>query len=241
MTWAVPALAGAIGLAFSAVVARQWHAKRRPQDLAWTVGLAAYGAASLIEAWVAVHGWTTPLYRAYFPLAASLVGLLGLGTVYLAAKEPRWGHAFLAFVLAATAVAAGAQLLTPFAPDAPFTATVEGVEITQPADAWGEDLGAKAVPFSNPARVASLLLNVVGGLVLVAGAVAAFARTRRTGVLLIGLGALLPFAGGSLSTLGALNARITLQLAGIVVMFAGFLAASRAVRARDASSSEALP
>src|SRR5581483_10576273 len=62
-----------------------------------------------------------------------------------------------------------------------------------------------------------------GGLALIVGALWSWWRTRRAGVLLIGLGAMLPFAGGSLSDLLHADVRVLLQLLGIVVMFAGFL------------------
>ena len=114
-------------------------------------------------------------------------------------------------------------LVGPFALHlAPETAiTVKGA--TQPLAKWGTTLGGNAVPFTNPARWSFLLLNIVGGLALIGGAFVSYQRTRRTGVLLIAVGAALPFLGGSLETVGGLDARVLLQLIGISVMFAGFL------------------
>lgn len=228
---ALPALASAVSLAFAGLVARQYLERRRAHQLAWALGLAAYAAASLVEACVALAGWTVLLYRVYFPLASGLVGLLGAGTVYLL-RRPRVGHAVAAAVGALLLVAALGQLTVPLAADAPVT--VEGE--TRPLAEWGTELGGKAVPFPHPARVAFLVLNVAGGLALILGALWSFVQTRAAGVLLIGLGALLPFAGGTLSTLGLAQARVAAQFAGVLVMFAGYLAGSAASRRRVAAA-----
>lgn len=216
----LPALAGGVSVVFAVAVGRQYARRRRPHQLAWTLGLAAYAAASLLEAYVAARGWTLPLYRAYVPLASAPVGLLGAGTVYLL-RAGRWGHAFAALMGALVAAA----LVGPHLLDLPASG-VEG---------RGLDLGAKALPPGSLARVAFLLLNVLGGLALVGGALWSWWRTRAAGVLLIGLGALLPAAGGALSTLFGLEDRVALQFFGVVVMLAGY------ARSREAPLAAAPP
>lgn len=216
--YVVPLLAALVSGAFAARVWGQFSARRRPHQLAWALGLTAYAGASLIEAYVADAPWTVALYRAYFPLAAATVGLLGLGTLLLARLD-----AWSALAAAITGLAVVVALVGPFAlalSDDTSVKLADGRTIAL-RDA-GTDLGAKAVPFSNPGRVAFALLNILGGLALIGGAVWSWWRTRRVGVLLIGAGALLPFAGGSLATLGGLDARLLLQLLGVIVMFAGY-------------------
>lgn len=222
---AIPALAGLVSAAFAALVARQWFERRKPHQLAWGLGLAFYSIASLVEAYVALRGWTVPLYRLYFPLAAGLVGLLGAGTVFLL-RKPLVARAFAGLVAALILVAALGQLTVPLTLDTLVSAEGEARPLTE----WGTELGAKAVPFPHPARVASLVLNVAGGLALIVGAIWSWWQTRAPGVLLVGIGALLPFAGGTLSTLGLAQGRIVLQFAGVAVMFAGYLAGSAAAR-----------
>jgi hypothetical protein len=217
----LPLLAGVLSAAFAALVWRGYARSRRPHQLAWGAGLTAYALASLIEAWVAYRSWSVPLYRAYFPLAAATVGLLGVGTIYLLGAR-RGAHAFATLILALLAVALLGQLLVPVTP-----AGLAG---------RGNDLGAAPIPFPNAGRIAFLVVNVVGGLALIVGAVWSWWRTRRLGVLLIGLGAMLPFAGGSLQTLALLDDRVVLQFLGIAVMFAGYLQGREAGRrAADAS------
>lgn len=221
--WVIPLLAGLVSAFFAARVWGQWSERRRPHQLAWAVGLTMYATASLVDAYVAQSGWSVPLYRAYFTLAAANVGFLGLGTIFLA-RPGAWGRVFAVFVLGALALAAIGQLAVPLDAATPVTVTHEdGTSETRALADWGTEVGAKPIPMPNPGRVAFLLLNVVGGLALIVGAFVSWWRTRRAGVLLIGVGAMLPFLGGSLSTLFGLDLRTVLQLLGIVVMFAGYL------------------
>lgn len=223
--WLFPFLAAMVGALFAARVWGQWSARRKPHQLAWALGLSAYAAASLIESYVSSRPWTVGLYRAYFPLAAVNVGLLGLGTVLLARQDAR--TALFAALLGLCAIfALVGPLMEPISLDQPIEIDGE----TRPLSDWGTDLGAKAVPFPHPGRVGFLLLNVLGGLALIGGALLSWRETRRPGVLLIGLGALLPFLGGTLSGLAGVDLRIALQLTGITVMFVGFLKGQEAAR-----------
>lgn len=216
----VPALAAAVSVVFAALVARQWVQRRRPHQAAWALGLLAYAAASALEA-VYAEGWTVRAYRAYFPLGAAPVGLLGLGTLHLLGA-PRWANLFAITVALALIVCSSgvlAQRLDPALLDE------------------GATVGAKPVPLPNPARWAFLYLNVVGGLALVGGALASWWRTRSHGVLLIGLGALLAASGGALASLRIFDDRLMLQLLAVCLMFAGYLRSREAPpRAAQASS-----
>lgn len=216
--WVVPLLAGIVAAVFAAKVWGQWSVRRRPYQLAWAVGLTLYAIATFVDAYVAASGWTVPAYRLFFAVAAGNVGFLGLGTILLA-RSGVWGRVFAVLVVAGALVATFAQLAVPLTTQTPVIIDGE----TRPLAEWGSDLGAKPIPFSNPARVSFLALNVVGGLALIGGAVLSWWQTRRVGVLLIGVGAMLPFLGGSLSTLFAIDLRVLMQFLGIVVMFVGYL------------------
>lgn len=212
--WIVPALAAAVSFVFAGLVARQWHARRRPHQRAWALGFVAYAAASALEAVAARDGWGVFAYKLYFPLAAAPVGLLGLGTVYLL-RLGRWGHAFAAFVAVAILVAAAGVAVMPLREEATFDGASLGDS--------GPELGAKVVPYSNAGRWAFLLLNVLGGLALIGGALASWWSTRAPGVLLIGVGALLPAMGGAFASWTGYDDRLMMQLLGVIVMFAGYL------------------
>lgn len=223
MTWWVPALAAVFGGVFAAAVAARARGTRRASDALWAAGLLAYALASALEARAEVHGWSVLRYRLYFALAPALVGLLGAGTGYvLADRHGRraWAGGFAALVGVLLAVAGLAQLDIPLS----GRTLVEGPSGARPLAAWGADVGARAVPFPHPARWAFLLANVLGGLVLVGGAAWTGIRDRDGAMGAIAVGALLPLAGGVVSTAGAPELRLPLQLAGVVVMFAGYVA-----------------
>lgn len=229
--WTFPFLAAMLGALFAARVWGQWSHRRAPHQLAWALGLTAYALASLVEAYVSTSPWSVALYRVYFPLAAINVGLLGLGSVLLARQGV--GTALLAALLGLAAIFATlGPLMTPLAPDQPITIRGE----TRPLADWGTELGAKPFPYSHPGRMGFLALNVVGGLALVGGALLSWWKTRKPGVLLIGVGALLPFLGGTLSNLAGFDLRTALQLAGIAVMFLGYLKGQEAARRAGTSA-----
>lgn len=206
--WMVPFLAGVVSLVFAGVVARQWWQRRRPHQLAWALGIGAYALASFAEARVEAASWSVLLYAAYFPLASVTVGLLGLGTVYLL-RPGRWGAVFAWTVAVASALAVAG----------PWIAGVDAADLA----GRGTDLGAEPVPYPNPGRFAFLFLNVAGGLALVGGALWSWWKTRSHGVLLIGLGALLPGLGGALASFTDYDDRVMMQFLGILVMLAGYL------------------
>lgn len=223
MTWLVPAAAAVVGSLFSAVVLARARRTGAPSDALWAAGLVAYALASALEVRAALDGWSVLRYRLYFALAPALVGLLGAGTVHLAARRrggTLWARGFTVLVLVLLAVAALGQLAVPLDP----LTLVAGPGGTRPLLAWGAEVGARAIPFPHPARVAFLLLNVLGGLALVGGAAWTGFRDGDRAVLAIGAGALLPFLGGVLSSLGSTALRLPLQLAGVVLMFVGYQA-----------------
>jgi hypothetical protein len=201
--WVVPLLAGVVATVFAARVWGEWSVRRRWHQLAWAGGLSLYAIATFLDAYVANAGWNVPAYRLFFFAASANVGLLGLGTILLLRSRAA-SRIFGAFVVVAALTAGIAQFAVPL-------------------DGAALDGTAAHVPMPHPARVAFLLLNVVGGSALIVGAIISWWQTRRPGVLLIGIGALFPALGGSLSTLTSIDLRVIAQFLGIVVMFAGYM------------------
>ncbi|HLE97692.1 MAG TPA: hypothetical protein VI997_10015 [Candidatus Thermoplasmatota archaeon] len=241
VAWAA-AGAAVVAASFALVLLARFASTSRASEGAWALGLALYAFAAAAESEAAVSGWSALLYRAYFPAAALLVACLGVGTVALLGRAST--------TRVAVAVAA---LLGAVAAVGPWT-----IPLDDAALAGGSDLGADAVPFPHPSRIAFLVLNVAGGLALVGGAAVSWWRAGgwaarlppapadarrgagRHGLLFIALGALLPFAGGALSTLQVAEGRVLLQLAGVSVMFVGYLVGRpRAWRAAVLSRQEA--
>ena len=91
--WAWPLATAIIGAVFTGLVLWQWWKRRRRHQAAWAAGMGIYTIAAAMEAWSEYTGsWDPSVYRVYIVLAASLVGFLGLGTLYLVAGKRLWGH-----------------------------------------------------------------------------------------------------------------------------------------------------
>src|SRR2546427_2822737 len=120
--WIFPLGAALISATFAFLLGRQWSARRRPHQLAWTVALAMFMVATLAAAQGVRLGWTPGLFRAYYLFGAMInVPFLAVGTVYLLSRR-RWvGHGFAALVLVAAAY--GTAALAGAHPDA---AALEG-------------------------------------------------------------------------------------------------------------------
>lgn len=233
MTWLTPAAAALVGALFAASVGARARHTRAASDRLWAAGLLAYALASVLEARAELAGWSVLRYRLYFLLAPALVGLLGAGTVHLAARRadaPERARGFTGLILALLAVAGLGQLLVPLEP----LTLVTGPDGTRPLAAWGAEVGARAIPFPHPARWAFLAVNVLGGLALVAGAAWSGWRETDPAVLAIAAGALLPFAGGVASSAGWTGVRIPLQLAGVAIMYLGYQASTGPLGEPDA-------
>lgn len=87
-------------IVFTGLLLNQWHRRRKSHQLAWTVGLFMYGTAAAMESYSEfTGGWIPWVYRIYIVLAASLVGFLGLGTLYLISRNRLWPRLYLAFIL----------------------------------------------------------------------------------------------------------------------------------------------
>ncbi len=210
-------------LVFAAVVLGQYLARRRPYQLVWSAGLFVYALAALAQAAAEVIGWSPPLYKAWYVLGGLYAASwLGMGTVYLLAPR-RAAHA----VLAALAIVSVLGLLPALAADVPAIALPRSghphVRVMPP-----------------PVRITAIVLNTFGTVALVGGAAwSAWSFWRRgtppqrvVSTVLIAVGGLLPATAGTLLAFGLPDLFYFLTFAGIVVIFAGFLANTEIVAVR---------
>lgn len=210
-------------LVFAAIVLSQYRARRRPYQLVWSAGLSVYALAALAQAAAEVAGWSPPLYKAWYVLGGLYAASwLGMGTVYLLAPR-RAAHA----VLVALAALSVLGLLLVLAADVPAAALPRS--------------GHPHVRVMPPAvRITAVVLNTFGTAALVGGAAwSAWSFWRRgappqrvISTALIAAGALLPAAAGTLLAFGLPDLFYFLTFAGIVVIFAGFLANAEIVAVR---------
>lgn len=91
---ALPLLATVLSAVFAVLLLDQWLRRRRPYQLAWSIGVAWFGVAALAEVLGTAAGWNGLLYRVWYLTGAVWVAAwLGLGTVLLLART-RFGYAF---------------------------------------------------------------------------------------------------------------------------------------------------
>ncbi len=166
----------------------------------------------MIEFISEIEGWNIPMYRIYYILIASLVAFLGLGTVYLFNRQ------------------AGKYLTVYFA-----AVIIILIFSTLNADITSETLkkgivGGSAMPAY--VRMISPFLTIPGSISLIGGALYSWYMTRGNYNLFIAIGALLVASGGGLSRFGLEWALYLFELAGISVMYIGFIKSEEVLHER---------
>jgi len=220
--WVFPLAAAAVAAVFSGLVAKRYLVRRRPHQLAWTLALAMYAAASLAVVFGMTGGWTPRAFQVYWALGAVLnVPFLAGGELLLLVRSPKMQAAcwmVLVFVTAYTvSVLRGAS----------FDAAALAEDLPSGRAVFGEGSAAQRLP---------QLISTPSYLVLVAGALWSAwrlrgrpeLRDRFVGTLLIALGATIIAGFGSYFAFhGRAMAFSAALAAGIAVMFAGFLRTGR--------------
>ncbi len=223
-----PLAATLISAAFALTLWRQYRRKPRPYLLAWSIALAIYAVAALTEVIGAAAGWNPVLYRVYYYFGGILVvGVLALGTIYLLA--PRFGRLALS-ILVVLAVLGLVGIL-----GANLQTALLDTHRVPSADTVRLETGA----FNVIAILMAALLNTVGSVILIGGALwSAYGAWRRGGAqsrlvanILIAAGAFIVAGASTLFRVFHVYELFYVgQAIGVLVMFGGFLAAQRAPR-----------
>ncbi len=218
--WWWPALTAVLGFIFTWLVFRQWLDRRKPHQMAWTVGLLMYAVAALMEAVSELMGvWNPTVYRFYIVLAASMVGYLGLGSYYLLAKKKMGPHIYLGMLLGWEVVFLWGA----------FTATLRLEKLVPGITVGGQALGlAGSFP-----RIMSLPFNITGTFFLLGGALVSiwrFARKKEFAYrmwanVLIALGTICIAAAGSMARAGVSVGLYPAEMVASAILLAGFLMA----------------
>jgi hypothetical protein len=198
--------AALLALRLSGRVFARWRARRAPELLAWSGSLLAYAAASAALAWGSAHGWDARAFRAYYLFGGLLTApLLGAGSLLL------WRRSWAApLTLIYTGLALGLAVTVP----------VHGTFASSGIPAAQDHLSFV------PARLAAVIGNSLGTLAVVGVAAATF-RQRPLGNVLIVAGVAIAAIGSAVAGLGAAETA-AFALAAVVVLYAGFVAPSRA-------------
>ncbi len=213
---ALAAAATLVATAFCLSTLDSWLRRRRAQELAWTVSLLLFALGSGSLWWGFAHGWSEPSFRVFYLAGAILnVPWLALGTVYLL-----WGTLIgdrvRSALLFASGLAVGVLVVAPIDGPVPAGELPEGSEL-----------------FGVWPRVLAAVGSGVAATVILGGAIwttwrfvrqRSAPRHRVVGNVLIAAGTLVLSASGTLAgRLGADRAFVVTLLAGVVVLFSGFL------------------
>lgn len=215
--WFFPGAAGAVSAGFSIMLLRDWLTRRKPHLLAWSVALAMFSIASFAAAGGMLFGWTPSWFKTYYLFGAILnVPVLALGTIYLLA--PRFvAHVALVVVAVGMVVA---------------TIAVVSASVSTSA------LGTSGIPSAREAvasdvRTLSRYYSFIGFFIVVAGAAVSAWRLSRERIdrlrrlalanLLIALGTLVVAVGSGFARYGRGVPFAVGLLAGVTLMFVGFL------------------
>ena len=217
-----------ISAAFALTLWVQHRAKPRPYLLAWSVALGVYAVAALTEVIGAAAGWNPLLYRTYFYFGGILVvGVLALGTIYLLA--PRFGRVALWVLVVLGAIGLAGILGATLQPGLLDTRQVPSVDTIR----------VEHGVFNVIAIVMAAILNSVGSVILIGGALwSAYGAWRKGGAqsrlvanILIAAGAFIVAGASTLTRLFHVYELFYVgQAIGVLVMFGGFLAAQRSPR-----------
>lgn len=179
----------------------------------WGIGMATYGVGTFTEAFTSIAGWNPVIFRLWYIAGAFLGGYpLAQGTIYLLMKR-RFAHASAIAACSFIAVGSVLVLLTPL-----DTAVAETHRLSGQVIEWSW------------IRLLSPVINLYSVVFLVGGAVVSALRFRRSpalrhryiGNILIAIGAILPGIGGSLTRMGHVEALYVTELAGLLLIYAGY-------------------
>jgi len=212
-----------VSIAFCLSTLERWLDRRRPHELAWTIALAEFAAASAAQWWGASIGWGGLSFRAFYLFGPILsVPELALGTVLLLGSDrtrrvaPRVVHVW---ALVATGVLIAA----------PLTGAIDPEVLPQGSDVFGP------IP-----RILAAVGSGIGAAVILGGAVWSAVRLarHRTSRRLAAANALIA-AGTVVLSIGGLFNSVADEMTsfalahtiGITLVFAGFLTTNRPRRA----------
>jgi hypothetical protein len=231
----VPGLTTVVTIVFAVLVLGRWSQRHHLNSLLWGIGLVMFAIGTGMEFLYALVGWHPAIFRLWYLFGAVLVAAyLGMGTAYLLmrGKTRRLAHALMALILIGSIYAAYRVFTAPLDPSQMMPGELSGSAIT-----------VKSVRLITP------FFNSLGVVLLIGGAIYSawlFMRkrvlpNRVIGNILIALGALCPALGGTLQRLAGAHFVLYLtELAGVALLFAGFLVASQAPQPSAAARARAV-
>jgi hypothetical protein len=220
----LPYLTSATALALSVVIFLRYQRKGGMHLLLWAFGMFLYFLSTFCEVILSFHFSEIAIKTWYIAGAMLVAAWLGQGTVHLLIRKGRIAVTLTTILGVVSLLAILLVML------APLTGAQSGYDVTHPASEQ-----YKAILTRNGLIIAlTILLNLYGTVTLVGGALYSaylfwrkeILRNRMFGSILIAVGALSPAMGGSFLKAGLFDFLYLSELAGIIILFAGFLLAT---------------
>ena len=214
----LPLMSSTITFVFAYFVFQRWSQRHRLYLLFWGIGLLFYAIGGAMEAYYGFFGWNALVFRLWYLFGAVLVAAwLGQGTAFLLlSRRVAWT---LFWILLAGSLYATFKV---------FTATLD------PSLMIGGELSGHAIT-SPGVRILTPFFNLYGVFMLVGGAIySAFLFWRKRvllnrviGNIFIAVGAMAPGFGGAFQRAGYPYMLYMGEFLGAVLMFIGFIYATR--------------
>ena len=216
-----PLVAAIISLVFGILLFRQFRERRRPYQALWAIAMLMFAAASAALFAGTLFGWNAGLYRTYWLFGAVLnVPFLAMGECYLLIKSRTLNRVLLAILLV-TSVLAAIVIVT-----ASASRLALRQDLPLGRDVWGpESLALHLAQYYAYPTYLFLLGGTLWSAWRMRGAPAL--RNRFFGTLAIAGGATVVAAGAAFAATGVLVGLSLTLVAGVALMFWGFLLASR--------------
>ena len=220
----LPYLTSTTALVFTIIIFLRYRRKGGLHLLFWAFGMFLYFLSTFCEIILSITFSETAIKIWYLAGAMLVAAWLGQGTVHLLVRKGKIAIT-MTYILAAASLLA--VLLVAFAP---LTGAQANYNVTLPASEQYKEIMTR----SGLTILLTILLNLYGTVTLVGGALfSAFLFWRKEilsnrmfGNILIAVGALSPAMGGSFLKAGLFDFLYLSELAGIILMFVGFLLAT---------------
>jgi hypothetical protein len=222
VTHYLPIVSTIISAIFAYKILSRYLVKRQSKQLLWWgVGVAVYGAGTLVEAVTTLFGWHIVVFKIWYIVGALLGGApLALGTVYLLFGK-RAGDLSATILFSVVAVTSAFVILSPV-----NYAMVDAGIVNSKVLEW------------QWIRLVSPFINSAAALVLVGGAIYSAivyfrrpeTKNRCIGNIYIAVGALLPGVGGFLSRIGHTEGLYVGEFVGIVLIWFGYKYCQRPIQ-----------
>jgi hypothetical protein len=218
----LPALAAVVAATFAVQLGLQYAGRRRAHALAWAMALGLFALASAMVSVGVTIGWSPPVFGTYWIAGALLnVPLLAVGQLMLLDPRRTVLYWTLAGLFAVWAVAF--TLLASF-----DTAVLQAASAAHLIPRGAEVFAAPGSPEQHAAAYTLARPFSYTFAIVVIGSVWSAVRLRRWAVLFIALGVTVAAAASAFIRVGQGELFSVFLAAGVAVMYAGFVAASRA-------------